>query len=64
MGLGSEAAVESAIQQLCGSLEKKIKANRNHPEVVRVLKQIGLEQLGTLNYIPAWADQYLRLFRG
>lgn len=63
MGLLSEIAVENTIKWLVDKLKQKIEKNKDSPETVRVLKELGTEALDSLPAEPEWADPYRKLFR-
>lgn len=63
MGLLSEIAVENTIKWLVDKLKQKIEKNKDSPETVRVLKELGTEALDFLPGEPDWAGPYRELFR-
>jgi hypothetical protein len=63
MGFFSEIAVENTIKWLVEKLKAKIEKNKDLPEAVRVLKELGNEALDSLPGEPDWAGPYRELFR-
>ena len=62
MGLLSDITRENDIQTFVGKIERYIEANKDSPDVVRVLKNLGEEVLEMLPTFPEWAQKAHREF--
>ena len=58
-GIGAENAIKWVAQKI----KEKIEKNKDFPEAVRVLKELGREAIDSLPNVPEWANEYLKLFR-
>jgi uncharacterized membrane-anchored protein len=54
LGVGEEQAVKWTVQKI----QEKIEKNKDSPEAVRVLRELCIEEIEALGYIPEWAPEW------
>lgn len=63
MSIIGDIREENLVHDLAKLISEKIEANQNRPEVVQVLKEVGIRILEILPTIPEWSYHFAEKFR-
>lgn len=62
MSGNNNSEMENCLQYFCEMLKKKVLANKNNPEVIALLKEMGKEVLNKFPDFPEWQKFYRAFF--